>query len=122
MREFIGIFLRNSSTSRPKCVNEGFRLAIGKSVHVYLKAVRLDAAVILLKEGMSVTEVAWQSASTTSAISAEHSANIKVSRPAVLTDKECSKVSPLDGKVVQELNSAHLSGRIDAMNLNQTGK
>lgn len=40
-------------------LKEGFRLAIGKSVHVYLRATRLDAAAALLVSGSSVTEAAY---------------------------------------------------------------
>lgn len=40
-------------------LKEGFRLAIGKSVHGYLRATRLDAAATLLASGASVTEAAY---------------------------------------------------------------
>lgn len=40
-------------------LKEGFRLAIGKSVHAYLRATRLDAAAALLASGSSVTEAAY---------------------------------------------------------------
>lgn len=40
-------------------LKEGFRLAIGKSVHAYLRATRLDAAAALLASGASVTEAAY---------------------------------------------------------------
>lgn len=39
-------------------LKEGFRLAIGQSVHSYLRTVRLDAAALLLSNGASVTEAA----------------------------------------------------------------
>lgn len=40
-------------------LKEGFKLAIGKSVHAYLRATRLDAAAALLRSGSSVTEAAY---------------------------------------------------------------
>ncbi len=40
-------------------LKEGFRLAIGKSVHAYLRATRMDAAAALLVSGSSVTEAAY---------------------------------------------------------------
>lgn len=40
-------------------LKEGFRLAIGTSVHRYLRATRLDAAAALLSAGSSVTEAAY---------------------------------------------------------------
>ncbi len=40
-------------------LKEGFRLAIGKSVHAYLRATRLDAAAALLASGSSVTDAAY---------------------------------------------------------------
>jgi AraC-like DNA-binding protein len=40
-------------------LKEGFRHAIGKSVHAYLRTTRLDAAAALLSAGASVTEAAY---------------------------------------------------------------
>lgn len=40
-------------------LKEGFRLAIGTSVHAYLRTTRLDAAAALLSAGSSVTEAAY---------------------------------------------------------------
>jgi AraC-like DNA-binding protein len=40
-------------------LKEGFRLAIGTSVHAYLRATRLDAAAAMLAAGSSVTEAAY---------------------------------------------------------------
>jgi len=40
-------------------LKEGFRLAIGRTVHSYLRSTRLDAAAALLSEGASVTDAAY---------------------------------------------------------------
>lgn len=40
-------------------LKEGFRLAIGTSVHAFLRTTRLDAAAALLSSGSSVTEAAY---------------------------------------------------------------
>ena len=40
-------------------LKEGFRLAIGRTVHSYLRSTRLDAAAALLREGASVTDAAY---------------------------------------------------------------
>lgn len=40
-------------------LKEGFRLAIGTSVHAYLRTTRLDAAAAMLAAGSSVTEAAY---------------------------------------------------------------
>ncbi|MEW5421452.1 helix-turn-helix transcriptional regulator [Amorphus sp. 3PC139-8] len=42
-----------------RLLKQGFRTLVGNSVHAYLRDVRLDAASCLLREGRSVTDVAF---------------------------------------------------------------